>query len=208
MSVLTGRCSGSSESIFDYDIKRFDINDPLDYLQLVELGELSDAYWNHILPTKLNTFVASSPFFRLFLMAQVKSNDKGFLSTDITVQTMIENRGVIHHLFPKKYLQNNGLKNRADYNQIANCVYTQQEINIKIKDVTPNVYMKEVIITQIDTKRPLLGDIVEQNELYRTFKENCIPNEFINYDINNYNDFLELRRKLMAQKIKKLYFSL
>lgn len=208
MSVLTGRYSGSSESIFDYDIKRFDINDPLDYLQLVELGELSDACWNHILPTKLNTFVASSPFFRLFLMAQVKSNDKGFLSTDITVQTMIENRGVIHHLFPKKYLQNNGLKNRADYNQIANCVYTQQEINIKIKDVTPNVYMKEVIITQIDTKRPLLGDIVEQNELYRTFKENCIPNEFINYDINNYNDFLELRRKLMAQKIKKLYFSL
>mgnify|MGYP002798278446 CR=1 FL=1 len=110
MSVLTGRYSGSSESIFDYDIKRFDINDPLDYLQLVELGELSDAYWNHILPTKLNTFVASSPFFRLFLMAQVKSNDKGFLSTDITVQTMIENRGVIHHLFPKKYLQNNGCK--------------------------------------------------------------------------------------------------
>ena len=28
--------------------------------------------------------------------------------------------------------QNNGFKNRADYNQIANYVYTQQEINIKI----------------------------------------------------------------------------
>lgn len=207
LSILTGRYSGSPESIFDYDIKRFDINDPLDYLKSVELGELSDAYWNHILPTRLNTSVASSPFFKLYLMAQVKSNDRGFLSTDITVQTMIEDRGDIHHLFPKKYLQNNGFKNRADYNQIANYVYTQQEINIKIKDTAPNVYMKE-IKDQIDTKKPILGGIIEQKELDRTFKENCIPNEFINYDIKNYNEFLEQRRQLMAKKIKDYYFDL
>ena len=207
LSILTGRYSGSPESIFDYDIKRFDINDPLDYLKSVELGELSDAYWNHILPTRLNTSVASSPFFKLYLMAQVKSNDRGFLSTDITVQTMIEDRGDIHHLFPKKYLQNNGFKNRADYNQIANYVYTQQEINIKIKDTAPNVYMKE-IKNQIDTKKPILGGIIEQKELDRTFKENCIPNEFINYDIKNYNEFLEQRRQLMAKKIKDYYFDL
>lgn len=207
LSVLTGRYSGSPESIFDYDIKRFDINDPLDYLRSVELGELSDAYWNHILPTRLNTSVASSPFFKLYLMAQVKANDKGFLSTDITVQTMIEDRGDIHHLFPKKYLQNNGIKNRADYNQIANYVYTQQEINIKIKDAVPNIYMKEVA-NQIDTKKPLLGGIVDQKELDRTLKENCIPKEFINYDINNYNEFLEQRRQLISQKIKEFYFNL
>ena len=207
LSILTGRYSGSPESIFDYDIKRFDINDPLDYLKSVELGELSDAYWNHILPTRLNTSVASSPFFKLYLMAQVKSNDRGFLSTDITVQTMIEDRGDIHHLFPKKYLQNKGFKNRADYNQIANYVYTQQEINIKIKDTAPNVYMKEVT-NQIETKKPLLGGIVDPKELDRTFKENCIPNEFIDYDVNDYSEFLEQRRQLMAKKIKDYYFNL
>ena len=67
--------------------------------------------------------------------------------------------------------------------------------------------MKE-IKDQIDTKKPILGGIVEQKELDRTFKENCIPNEFINYDIKNYNVFLEQRRQLMAKKIKDYYFDL
>ena len=30
--------------MFDYDIKRFDMNEPMEYLKSVELGELSDAY--------------------------------------------------------------------------------------------------------------------------------------------------------------------
>lgn len=44
LSLLTGRYSGSPESMFDYDIKRFDTNEPMEYLKSVELGELSDAY--------------------------------------------------------------------------------------------------------------------------------------------------------------------
>lgn len=207
LSILTGRYSGSAESIFDYDIKRFDINDPMEYLQTVELGELSDAYWSHILPAKLNTAVGSSPFFKLYLMAQVKSGDRGFLSTDITVQTMIEDRGDIHHLFPKKYLQKNGFNNRGEYNQIANYAYTQQEINIKIKAAAPKEYMEEVI-KQIQTKTPTIGGILEKEGLDRTFKENCIPVEFVHYDINDYHKFLEKRRELMAQKIKDYYFNL
>ena len=71
-------------------------------------------------------------------MAQVKNGARGFLSEQIDVQSLIEQRGDIHHIFPKKYLQKNGLDNRKDYNQIANYVYTQSEINIKIKDSKGN----------------------------------------------------------------------
>lgn len=145
LSVLTGRYSGSPESMFDYDIKRFNLNDPEEYLKTVELGQLSDAYWDHILPERLNTSVSSSPYFKLYLMAQVHSHDKGFLSKDISIEALIANRGDIHHLFPKKYLQNNGHNLRNDYNQIANYVMTQSEINIRIKDDAPNVYMKKVM---------------------------------------------------------------
>ena len=60
--------------------------------------------------------------FLVFLMAQVKKNARGFLSKQITVQSLIEQRGDIHHIFPKKYLQKNGVDNRKDYNQIANYV--------------------------------------------------------------------------------------
>ncbi len=207
LSLLTGRYSGSPESMFDYDIKRFDRLEPMEYLKSVEIGELSDAYWEHILPARLNTSVASSPFFKIFLMSQVKEGNKGFLSKHITVQALIEDRGDIHHLFPKKYLQKNGLNIRGEYNQIANYVYTQSEINIKIRDAAPNEYMQDVL-EQIDNNKANIGGIVTMEDLKETFKENCIPNEFINFTIDNYKDFLQKRRILMSQKIKECYFNL
>lgn len=207
LSVLTGRYSGSPESMFDYDIKRFNLNDPDEYLKSVELGQLSDAYWDHILPERLNTSVSSSPYFKLYLMAQVHSHDKGFLSKDISIEALIANRGDIHHLFPKKYLQNNGHNLRNDYNQIANYVMTQSEINIRIKDDAPNVYMKKVL-DQIDNQNPYIGAITTKEGLEESFKQNCIPEEFVNYTVDYYFDFLHKRRYLMAQKIKDYYFSL
>ena len=41
-----------------------------------------------------------------------------------------------------------------------------------------------------------------------SFEQNCIPQDFINYTINDYKQFLEQRRILMAQKIKDYYFNL
>lgn len=207
LSILTGRYSGSPESRFDYDVKRFDVNDPMEYLHQVELGELSDAYWQHILPERLNTSVSSSPYFKVFLMAQVKMQDKGFLSKQITVRNLIEDRGDIHHLFPKNYLQKNGQNNKSLYNQIANYAMTQSEINIRIKDESPKMYMSKVL-EQIATKQPYIGGIITQKELEETFEQTCIPQEFINYDVNNYQEFLEKRRILMANKIKEFYTGL
>ena len=113
LAILTGRYSGSPESTFDYDIKRFQANNPMEFLEHTEAGELSDAFWNNILVTKLNTSVASSPMFHVFLMAQVKMGDCGFLSEQIDVKSLIEQRGDIHHIFPKKYLQKCGIKERG-----------------------------------------------------------------------------------------------
>ena len=207
LSILTGRYSGSPESMFDYDIKRFNANDPEEYLKSVELGQLSDAYWEHILPERLNTSVASSPYFKLYLMAQVHSGDKGFLSSQITVGALISNRGDIHHLFPKKYLQRNGHNSRSEYNQIANYAITQSEINIQIKDDAPNIYMAK-ILEQIESKKSVIGGILTKEQLNESFKQNCIPEEFVNYDVNTYYEFLARRRYLMSQKIRDYYFSL
>ena len=71
----------------------------------------------------LNTSVASSPYYNVFLMAKVNAHDKGFLSEQIEVKTMLEERGDIHHLFPKKYLIKNGIASKGMYNQIANYAY-------------------------------------------------------------------------------------
>ncbi len=207
-SILTTRYSGSPESTFDYDVKRFvAAEDPLVYVEQTEAGELSDAYWNNVLPMRLNTPVASSPFFNVFLMAQVKAADKGFLSEQIDVKSMLEQRGDIHHLFPKQYLIKNGINNKAQYNQIANYVYLQSEINIKIKDTAPKVYMADVI-KQCETKEAVYGGITDVDILKANLKANCIPEEFIEMDVSDYDRFLEMRRHLMAEKIRAYYESL
>jgi len=68
----------------------------------------------------------------------------GFLSKDITVKNLIELMGDVHHIFPKEYLKKLGHK-RSSYNQIANYVYMQSEINIKIGYKSPRVYLNEIL---------------------------------------------------------------
>lgn len=207
LSMLTGRYSGSAESAIDYDIKRFTEQDPVQFIKSTEAGELSDAFWNSVLVTRLDTSVASSPYFLVFLMAQVKAGSRGFLSKQIDVKSLIEQRGDIHHIFPKKYLQTNGVNNRKDYNQIANYVYTQSEINIKIKDNAPCVYM-DLMKKQIAGGDLSYGGITTEDDLKRNLAENCVPEEFIEMDIWGFPAFLEKRRFLMAQFVKKYYEAL
>ncbi|MDR3113162.1 MAG: DUF262 domain-containing protein, partial [Endomicrobium sp.] len=102
-SILTGRYSGSSESKFDYDIKQIASKQIDEILREREAAELSQAFWDASLPQSLDTSVASSPYFLVFLASQAKANDKGFLSKEILVRDLILEHGDIHHLFPKDY---------------------------------------------------------------------------------------------------------
>ena len=204
LSMLTGRYSSAPDSAIDYDIKRFVEQDPEQFLKNTEAGELSDAYWNYTLVMNLDTSVSSSPYYLVYLMAQAKCNARGFLSKQISVQSLIEQRGDIHHIFPKKYLQRNGINNRKDYNQIANFVLTQSEINIKIKDNAPCEYitrMKE----QVTGVGSYYGGINTMEDLEKNLAENCVPIEFMDMDIDDYKVFLEKRRKMMAAYIRNYY---
>ncbi len=205
-STLTGRYSGSAESFFDYDIKQIH-NRPFDeYLKEKEEGELSEAFWNASLIQSLDTSVASSPYFNVFLASQVKANDKGFLSKDVLVGDLISLRGDIHHLFPRDFLKKNGL-DRGKYNQIANYVYMQSEINIKVGNKPPKDYF-ELINKQMADDNRLVSGLSNQQELLDNLKANGVPASIMGMGIEDYSEFLVERRKLMAQKIKEYYFSL
>jgi len=204
LSVLTSRYSGSPESQFDYDIKQFS-SDPEKYLQNTIDAELSDAYWKLRLPQQMDTSVSSSPSFNVFLAAQVKMNDKGFLSKDITVQDLIALKGDVHHIFPREYLKKQG-HSRGVYNQIANYVMAQSEINIAIGSKAPNVYFKQ-IMEQCNGGKLKYGGIKTMEELKANMEMNCIPEGIADMDSSKYKDFLEERRKLMALKIMR-YFSM
>ena len=205
-SILTGRYSGSPESAFDFDIKQISQKPFDEYLKEKEEGELSDAFWNASLPQSLDTSVASSPYFHVFLASQVKANDRGFLSKDVLVSDLISLRGDIHHLFPKDYLKKNGL-DRRQYNQIANYVYMQSEINIKVGNKPPKDYF-EVVKNQMLNGNQQVSGLSNELQLFDNLKMNCVPTEIQEMSIGDYNDFLTLRRKLMASKIKEYYHSL
>lgn len=207
MSKLTGRYSTSVESTFDRDMKLIEGKDFGVVLDTVERGALSDAYWEVALPERLDTFGAGrGALFQTFLAAQVKAGDMGFLSTDITVESMLRHRGDIHHLFPKKYLVRQGM-NKSMYNQLANYVYMQQEVNIKVGDAPPNEYFA-VVLEQCQGGNLNLGGINSHDRLKENLRQNAIPDQILEMTSEDYPQFLKLRRNLMAQKLKEYYFSL
>ncbi len=206
LSILTKRYSGSPESIFDFDIKRSTNGNFPKFLNEIESANLSEAFWNASLVQSLNTSVSSSPYFNVYLASQVKSNDFGFLSKDITVNNLITHRGDIHHIFPKDYLKKLGLP-QSMYNQIANYVYMQSEINIKVGNKSPESYFKD-LESQIKNGETIYGGITSEEDLSQNLKMNCIPEEVRSMTVDNYEEFLSMRRILMAEKIKNYYMSL
>ena len=205
MSLLTGRYSSSNETKFDSDIKKI-ADDHQSYLKHIEATELSVAFWDVALVSELEKSNPSNPFLSIFFASQVKENDMGFLSTGISVMNMIGTMGDVHHIFPKAYIKKT-LNSKKDYNQIANLVYTQTEINNAIKDKPPFEYFRE-LSEQCKGGTLKYGGITDINTLKENMHQNCIPESVFKMSIEQYHDFLKERRVLMAKKIKNYYQNL
>lgn len=202
-SVLTGRYSGSPESTIDLDVRLMAEKSIGIYLKEKEEGELSDAFWTAALIQNMDTSVTSSPYFNVFLAAQIKAKDQGFLSKDIFVSDLVSLKGDVHHLFPREYLKSNGMA-RGKYNQIANYVYMQSEINIQVGKKSPGTYF-DMLRKQIGSGQFHYGAITTPDELRENMRMNCIPEMFMDAEFGDYELFLKERRKLMAEKIRKYY---
>ena len=203
MSMLTGRYSGTPESRIDLDIRQIETQGVTAYTTAVFAAELSEGYWASLLPQQLETSSSISPYFLVYQAAQVKLKDKGFLSRDITVQDLLLNRADVHHLFPRKYLKDQGLS-RGQYNQIANFALAQSEINIAIGAKAPQVYFAD-LLNQCDGGKKKYGGITDLAELKENLRDHSVPEGIFNSLADDYPQFLEERRKLMAAKIKKYF---
>jgi len=206
MSILTGRYSSSPESAIDYDIRQISLQGINSYAGNIIQGALSDSFWKISLPQALDTSVASSPYFRAYQAAQVKLNDLGFLSKDISARELIEVKSDVHHIFPREYLKKHGLS-RGQYNQVANYVIMQSEINIAISSKEPATYFTQ-LLDQCNGGPKLYGNITDISDLNNNYEMNCIPDGMENMTYLEFQDFLDIRRKLMASKIKTYYDTL
>lgn len=206
LSVLTGRYSSSPESAFYKDIKQINEIGVVKTLEGMEAAILSDNFWSVKVVQDLTQTSTINPTYLVYLAAQVSGNNMSLLSNNITVKDLIEIAGDVHHIFPKEYLKANGFEKNM-YNQIANYAFLDTQVNKSIGKHAPCEYFTDAIL-QCDSKDIKYGSITDLKVLRSNMQINCIPYEIKDMDYNNYVDFLDMRRKLMADKIKDYYYSL
>jgi hypothetical protein len=80
----------------------------------------------------------------------------------------------------------------------------QSEINIAIRDRSPKEYFSEML-DNCKKGRSTYGAITEVDELKENYKMHCIPDGMENMAIENYQEFLNERRKLISLKIRDYY---
>lgn len=206
MSVLTGRYSSSPESAFARDIRQITEQGVPAMLKSIEDATLSDNFWSVAVPQNLTMTSTNNPTYLVYLAAQVYFNDCSLLSTNITVRELINLGGDVHHVFPKKYLIDNGYSKNL-YNQDGNYAYLDRPVNESIGKKAPKVYFQEAL-DQCKTKQATCGSIIDEVHLYDNLEMNCIPADVFNMDYQDYTCFLEKRRSMMASKIRRYYESL
>lgn len=207
LSLLTTRYSGSSDTQLENDFREMRGKGPKELIEITVNSEVNENFWSVQLPRKLNTSKKKSPYFACFLAAQVHAKDKGFLSKEILVQDILQHQGDIHHIFPKKYLVSIGVRSTPKQNQLANLVVAQTEINIAIGKRAPEVYFTE-LMKQVSGGKKYYGGITDLIALKENLEMHCIPLDMLNGKKLSYEEFLEERRKLMAQKIRRWFEAL
>lgn len=207
MSVLTGRYSGSSESVMDRDIRSIAERGFLTFYDEIVRARLSDTFWEVGLPQQLETTSTRTGAWLVYLASQARAADNTLFTSGFKVADVISNIGDIHHIFPKAYLRDKLDAPQRLYNQVANYAYLEKRINIAIGDRRPGDYFSEALHA-CEAGERYFGDISDADALERNLKANCIPSDIFEMGAEDYEKFLEERRKLMAEKIKGYFLGL
>lgn len=200
MTTITGYFTDSPESTVESILNDMrGLSSPQDFISLLDREirtSFTDDYFNSNLRRELVTSSTVSPTWKGYLAALNVLHHNVLFSTIPTVAFLtpgasgVKSALDVHHIFPKNYLTKMGYDNDRDRNQIANYTYLDFQTNIDISDDAPSVYSVR--------QRERMGE-----EAYMlSLEQNAIP---LNFETMNYETFLEERRKLMANIIRKAY---
>lgn len=207
LSTLTSRYIGSPETVMDRDMRSITEKGFVNFLNEAEASALSDSFWRITLPQNLETSSLISPAFNTFLAAQINLNCNSMLMNGTKILDLIGISGDVHHIFPRAYLKNNGVDSKVKYNQVANYIYLDTQVNKAISDDPPCKYFG-MVKEQCATGNIKYGNIGDIALLKQNLEENCIPSYIFNMDVGRYDEFLASRRKLMAALIERYYKNL
>lgn len=181
---MKGRYSkGSTETILDSDLNIIKNGGTLD--DLLEHLKLQVRDYT-VTEAELKFKTRRSPYFSLlFLIAKQKGVKDWFTGVGINEKNAGRAHAVqFHHIIPKSLLKNHGYDSKS-INDIANLTFIGGKTNRNISNKLPTAYLEEIIIQR--------GHSV--------YGDNHIPEDRLLWEIENYNSFLEYRRKLLVNEI-------
>lgn len=205
MSSLTRRYTGSFETQITQDVQAFtQATDGTEYLHRLREAistTLTTDYWTITLPQGLATAAARGPgLFAYaaslvllnarvppFVAAVAEHEQKAALFLRDLFDPVLQPKKVPverHHLFPRKYLEGQGITGTRTVNQLANLSYVEWPENIEISDTPPASYW------------PRYAAQFSADDLFH----HALPE---NWHQMQYEEFLEERRSLMAQVIRQ-----
>lgn len=197
-SSLTGRYTGSPETVMDGDLNRIKaIQDAEGFIQVLEdimSSELTDDFWTISLPAALDSSSARNPELFAYIAAQNRlvapvlfSHKKipDLLDPSLKTKKKSVER---HHLFPRAWLEQQGVNDLKLINQMANYALLEWPENIEISDAPPVDYV------------PKIRGRFSTDEWNRMHTVHALPE---GWELMEYFEFLQQRRKLMAAIIRQ-----
>ena len=189
-TLLWGRYSSSTESVLSSDLNIIEkqdngINGVIDLLRQ-NRGDLS------VKPDDFISWSTGSRFYPLLYLLTRTMHARDFISNlDLTDKLLGRMNSLeVHHIFPKSLLYDYGY-DKTEVNTVANFTFLTKETNIQISNNNPEVYFRE-----IQEKNP------------GALESHWIPMDEELWKIENFREFLEQRRILLANSANKLLNSL
>jgi hypothetical protein len=200
MSALTGRYTGSPETVMEIDLTKLrnitDANGFKQVLNDVIDTQLTPDFWNLSLPLALATSSATSPSLFSYYASLSVLDAYGLFSklkvSDLLQEGIRSKKSALerHHLFPKSWLQKNGIAETRDTNQIGNYALVEWSDNISISDEEPKGYLPKYL------------NRLTPEEKANMYYWHALPE---GWEQMIYSDFLLERRKLIAKVVKDAF---
>lgn len=202
-SSLTGRYTSSPETVMDGDLNRLKgVTDGESFATVLEdmmASELTNDFWKVTLPANLDSSSARNPELFAFVAAQNRLGSPVLFShkkiQDLLDPAIKTKKKALerHHLFPRAWLEYQGINDLKKINQLANLTLLEWPENIDISDSPPTEYVPKI------RGRFPADDWARQHELH------ALPE---NWHEMSYEVFLQERRRLMASIIRRCFEAL
>jgi hypothetical protein len=165
-------------------------------LDEIIVSQLTNDFWEITLPMDLSTSSSTSPSLYAYYAALYVLGANGLFSklkvSDLLQEGLRSKKSALerHHLFPKAWLQRNGITEQRETNQIANYALVEWSDNIAISDTAPADYL------------PAYLNRLSEEEKKKMYYWHALPE---NWEHMRYEDFLMERRKRMAKVVKDAF---